>query len=76
MNWLITDRTRGAGLDVIVEEPPAPEHKLFTLPNIVLMLHMGGRAGRIWKKAFCNASTTSSAHANEKPLRVILKLQG
>ena len=30
---LIADRIRGAGLDVMVEEPPAPEHKLFTLPH-------------------------------------------
>ena len=39
---LISERIRGAGLDVMVEEPPAPEHKLFTLHNIILTPHLAG----------------------------------
>jgi len=39
---LVSDRIRGAGLDVMVEEPPAPEHKLFTLHNIILTPHLAG----------------------------------
>src|SRR5207237_4715599 len=49
---LTADRIRGAGLDVMVEEPPAPEHKLFTLNNIVLTPHMAGPSWEKWKKAF------------------------
>jgi phosphoglycerate dehydrogenase-like enzyme len=32
----------GAGLDVMVEEPPQPKHPLFSLPNIILTPHTAG----------------------------------
>jgi phosphoglycerate dehydrogenase-like enzyme len=32
----------GAGLDVMVEEPPPPKHPLFSLPNIILTPHTAG----------------------------------
>jgi hypothetical protein len=51
---LISERIHGAGLDVMVEEPPAPEHKLFTLPNIILTPHLAGPSWENWKKAFRN----------------------
>src|SRR6516162_1920927 len=69
---LVTDRIRGAGLDVMVEEPPAPEHKLFTLPNIILTPHMAGPSWENWKKAFRNSFDNIERVARgEKPLWVL-----
>jgi D-isomer specific 2-hydroxyacid dehydrogenase, NAD binding domain len=51
----ITDGIRGAGLDVMFEEPPAPEHNLFTLPNIILTPHMAGPSWENWNKALRNS---------------------
>ena len=74
---LITDRTRGASLDVMVEEPPAPKHKLFTLPNIILRPHMAGPSWENWKKAFRNSFDNIERVARgEKPLWVIPELRG
>ena len=36
---LIKNKIRGAGLDVFEQEPPDENHKLFTLPNILLSPH-------------------------------------
>jgi hypothetical protein len=52
---LISERIHGAGLDVMVEEPPAPEPKLFTLPNIILTPHLAGPSWENGKKAFRNS---------------------
>jgi phosphoglycerate dehydrogenase-like enzyme len=32
----------GAGLDVMVEEPPQPKHPLFSLPNVIFTPHTAG----------------------------------
>jgi hypothetical protein len=45
----------------MVEEPPHPSTKLFTLPNIILTPHMAGPSWENWKKAFRNSFDTSSA---------------
>ncbi len=34
----------GAGLDVLEEEPPSPEHPIWELPNVILTPHVGGRS--------------------------------
>jgi phosphoglycerate dehydrogenase-like enzyme len=74
---LTSDQIRGAGLDVMVEEPPSPEHKLFTLPNIILTPHMAGPSWENWKKAFRNSFDNIERVARgEKPLWVIPELRG
>ncbi len=41
-NALITKRLAGAGLDVLMHEPPPTDHPLFALPNVVFQAHMAG----------------------------------
>ncbi|NHM28577.1 hypothetical protein G7K71_16700 [Desulfofundulus sp. TPOSR] len=36
-------RIRAAALDVLISEPPPPDHPFFTLPNVVLTPHLGGK---------------------------------
>ncbi|WP_051618295.1 NAD(P)-dependent oxidoreductase [Desulfofundulus thermocisternus] len=36
-------RIRAAALDVLISEPPPPDHPFFALPNVVLTPHLGGK---------------------------------
>ena len=44
----------GAGLDVFVEEPPAPNHPLFALSNVTLSPHSAGPTWENWTARFRN----------------------
>ena len=39
---LVTGKIRGAGLDVLNEEPPPADHPLFKLDNVILSPHIAG----------------------------------
>jgi phosphoglycerate dehydrogenase-like enzyme len=44
----------GAGLDVLVEEPPAARHPLFGLPSVTLTPHSAGPTWENWSARFRN----------------------
>jgi phosphoglycerate dehydrogenase-like enzyme len=73
---LTTHQIAGAGLDVMVEEPPATDHPLFTLDNITITPHMAGPTVENWTKAFRNAfDNIQRVAAGRTPLWVIPELR-
>jgi phosphoglycerate dehydrogenase-like enzyme len=74
---LTTDRIRGAGLDVMVDEPPDPAHPLFRLQNVILTPHLAGPSWENWRKAFRNCfDNVERVARGGKPLWVIPELRG
>ncbi len=62
----------GAGLDVMVEEPPAPNHPLFDLENVIITPHMAGPTWENWPKAFRNGfDNIQRVAAGRPPLWVV-----
>ena len=68
-------RLAGAGLVVLVEEPPAKNHPLFTLPNVTLTPHSAGPTWENWTARFRNGfDNIERVAAGRKPLWVIPEL--
>lgn len=73
---LTSGQIAGAALDVMVEEPPDPEHPLFALDNILLTPHMAGPTWENWTKAFRNAfDNLQRVAAGREPLWIIPELR-
>jgi len=73
---LASGQIAAAGLDVMVEEPPAANHPLFALENITLTPHSAGPTWENWSKAFRNAfDNIQRVAAGRKPLWVIPELR-
>jgi phosphoglycerate dehydrogenase-like enzyme len=65
----------GAGLDVMVDEPPAPTHPLFTLPTVTLTPHSAGPTWDNWIARFRNGfDNIQRVAAGRRPLWVIPEL--
>jgi phosphoglycerate dehydrogenase-like enzyme len=70
-------RIAAAGLDVMVEEPPAPTHPLLTLPNVTLTPHSAGPTWENWTARFRNGfDNIQRVAAGRAPLWVIPELRG
>jgi len=69
------DRLAGAGLDVMTEEPPKPNHPIFTLPNVTLTPHSAGPTWENWTARFRNGfDNIQRVAAGRAPLWVIPEL--
>jgi phosphoglycerate dehydrogenase-like enzyme len=72
---LRTGRLAGAGLDVMVEEPPSPTHPMFALPNVTLTPHSAGPTWENWTARFRNGfDNIQRVAAGRAPLWVIPEL--
>ena len=73
---LITKRIAGAGLDVMVDEPPSRDNPLLNVENITITPHTAGPTWENWPKAFRNAfDNILRVHAGRKPMWVIPELR-
>jgi phosphoglycerate dehydrogenase-like enzyme len=73
---LLSGQIAGAGLDVMVEEPPAANHALFALDNVIITPHTAGPTWENWAKAFRNAfDNIERVAAGRAPMWVIPELR-
>jgi phosphoglycerate dehydrogenase-like enzyme len=72
---LTTGQIAGAGLDVLVEEPPPRDHPLFALPNVTFTPHSAGPTWENWTARFRNGfDNIQRVAAGRRPSWVIPEL--
>ena len=72
---LVPAELGGAGLDVLVDEPPAKDHPLFGLPTVTLTPHSAGPTWENWTARFRNGfDNIERVAAGRRPLWVIPEL--
>src|SRR5450631_599336 len=68
-------RILGAGLDVLSQEPPAADHPLLELSNVVLTPHTAGPTWESYPRRFANCfANIERVQRGEKPLWVVEEL--
>lgn len=73
---LVDGQLAGAGLDVLVEEPPPPDHPLLSLPSVTVTPHMAGPTWENWPRTFRNAfDNIQRVAAGGAPLWVVPELR-
>ena len=73
---LLTKRIAGAGLDVMVDEPPAKDNPLLNVDTCTITPHTAGPTWENWPKAFRNAfDNILRVHAGRPPLWVVPELR-
>jgi phosphoglycerate dehydrogenase-like enzyme len=73
---LSSGQIAAAGLDVMIEEPPAQQHPLFGLDNVIITPHMAGPTWENWPRAFRNSyDNIQRVAAGRPPLWVIPELR-
>jgi phosphoglycerate dehydrogenase-like enzyme len=66
----------GAGLDVMMEEPPKKNHPLFSLSNVTLTPHSAGPTWDNWAKAYRNGfDNIQRVESGQAPLWVVPELR-
>jgi phosphoglycerate dehydrogenase-like enzyme len=74
---LVAGRLAGAGLDVLVDEPPPADHPLLRLPTVTLTPHSAGPTWENWAARFRNGFDNIQRVAAGRPPRwVIPELAG
>ena len=65
----------GAGLDVLSQEPPPPDHPIFELSNVMLTPHTAGPTWQSFPRRFANCfANIERVQGGEKPLWVVEEL--
>lgn len=73
---LTTGQIAAAGLDVLIDEPPAKDHPLFTLDNVIITPHMAGPTWENWARAFRNSyDNIQRVAAGRAPLWIVPELR-
>ncbi|OAT80671.1 NAD(P)-dependent oxidoreductase [Desulfotomaculum copahuensis] len=69
-------RIRAAALDVLCDEPPPPDHPFFTLPNILLVPHLGGKTKEAPANAAAIVTREVANFLSGRPLEHLFKENG
>jgi phosphoglycerate dehydrogenase-like enzyme len=73
---LTSGQIAAAGLDVMTEEPPAKDHRLFRLDNVTITPHSAGPTWENWAKAFRNGfDNIQRVASGGQPLWIVPELR-